>query len=93
MTRRRPRRARAEVSRLPAVVGSETTERRSDGDWIVRRISGAAARKQYRCPGCEQEIRPATPHVVCWPDDRIADRRHWHTVCWTRRDRRIQPGR
>ena len=30
---------------------------------------GAAASglKTYRCPGCDQEIRPATPHVVSWP--------------------------
>ncbi|WP_322749630.1 MULTISPECIES: hypothetical protein [unclassified Frankia] len=94
MTRRRSRRARPERPPLPpAVVGAETIEQRADGDWIVRRISGAAARKYYRCPGCQQEILPATPHVVCWRDDHIAERRHWHTACWTRRDRRtIPPG-
>jgi hypothetical protein len=38
-----------------------------DGDWVVRPVSGAAAVETYRCPGCDQEIRPGTPHVVAWP--------------------------
>ena len=45
-----------------------------------------ASTKPYRCPGCDQEIRPATPHVVAWPAGRArgrrSDRRHWHTACW-----------
>ncbi|SBW28268.1 MULTISPECIES: hypothetical protein [Protofrankia] len=93
MTRRRSRRVRAQAPQPPVIVGSEITERHPDGDWIVRRVSGAAAYKYYRCPGCEQEILPATPHVVCWLDDQVADRRHWHTICWTRRDRRNPSGR
>lgn len=41
---------------------------------MVRSISGAAATKTYRCPGCRQEIPPGTPHVVAWPagDDTAA---------------------
>ncbi len=65
-----------------------------DGDWHVRPISGAAATKNYRCPGCQQEIRPGTPHVVAWRDDVPGGaelRRHWHTPCWNARDRR-RPG-
>ncbi|KLL12735.1 hypothetical protein BL254_07975 [Protofrankia sp. BMG5.30] len=97
MTRSRSRRARAQgraqTPRAPVIVGSETTEQHPDGDWVVRRVSGAAAWKRYRCPGCEQEIVPATPHVVCWPDEQVADRRHWHTICWTHRGRRNPPGR
>ena len=31
-------------------------------------MPGAAATKAYRCPGCNQLIPPATPHVVAWPD-------------------------
>jgi hypothetical protein len=63
-------------------------------DWVARRISGSASTKAYRCPGCDQEIRPATPHVVAWPAgvegeaSRLEDRRHWHTPCWDARDRR-----
>ena len=60
-------------------------------DWVVQRITGSASTKNYRCPGCNQEIRPATPHVVAWPYDdhtdheaRVSDRRHWHTPCWER---------
>ena len=77
---RRPRAAAGRVETHP------------DGDWVVRRITGSASTKAYRCPGCDQEIRPATPHVVAWPTDEDADglgeRRHWHTPCWAARDRR-----
>ncbi|HSK58625.1 MAG TPA: hypothetical protein VK935_06180 [Actinomycetospora sp.] len=42
---------------------------REEGGWVVRSISGTAATKSYRCPGCEQEIPAGTPHVVAWPAD------------------------
>ncbi len=64
-------------------------------EWVSRRVTGSASTKAYRCPGCDQEIRPATPHVVAWPLESgrgLEDRRHWHTACWTARDRR-PPGR
>ncbi|WP_231988178.1 hypothetical protein [Nakamurella panacisegetis] len=54
-------------------------------------MTGAAAVKAYRCPGCQQLIPPGTPHLVVWPewvaDDvgGVSDRRHWHTACWQRR--------
>jgi hypothetical protein len=66
-------------------------EEHPDGDWIVRRISGQTSTKSYRCPGCDQEVGPGTPHVVAWPADRpdaASHRRHWHTPCWEARDRR-----
>jgi hypothetical protein len=66
-------------------------EEHGDGEWVVRRITGAGATKTYRCPGCDQEIRPATPHVVAFPADdygNVEDRRHWHTPCWQARGRR-----
>jgi hypothetical protein len=86
----------------PAALGRGVARRasRPDGDWLVRTVTGAAAAKTYRCPGCDHEIRPATPHVVAWPDDGsdallreaggsgLGDRRHWHTACWRARDRR-----
>lgn len=62
-----------------------------DGDWHVRTITGAAATKTYRCPGCQQEIRPGTAHVVAWRADRHDGdefRRHWHTPCWSTRSTR-----
>jgi len=76
---------------------------REEGGWLVRSISGTAATKAYRCPGCDQEIPPGTPHVVAWPagdgaersstsgvpeeGGGIVERRHWHTGCWRRRSR------
>jgi hypothetical protein len=59
-------------------------------DYAVRPVTGSATSKTYRCPGCDQEIRPGTPHVVTWPvgDPDAAYRRHWHTACWQARDRR-----
>ena len=66
-----------------------------DGEWVVQNITGSASTKMYRCPGCDQEIRPATPHIVAWPfdtgagdDTRLQERRHWHTPCWNSRGRR-----
>ena len=66
-----------------------------DGEWIVRSITAAGATKAYRCPGCEQEIRPGVAHVVAWRADRHDGeelRRHWHTPCWTARSRRRPSG-
>jgi hypothetical protein len=88
---------------LPAGPRPERVEEAADGDWVVRAVPGAtgSGSKTYRCPGCDQEIRPATPHVVSWPAyPRDSDlepwdtasaadlRRHWHTACWRARDRR-----
>jgi hypothetical protein len=43
----------------------------------------------YRCPGCDQLIPAGVPHVVAWRADGSGDdRRHWHTACWTGRERR-----
>ncbi len=77
----------------PARLGPPRTEEWPDGVWIVRPVPGAAATKLYRCPGCDQEIRPGTGHVVVWPAETpgLAERRHWHNACWQRRPRR--PGR
>ncbi len=64
-------------------------------EYVVRPVTGSAATKPYRCPGCDQLIRPATPHVVAWPvlpstfgGSGLDERRHWHTACWRARDRR-----
>ncbi len=62
-----------------------------DGPWTVRMIPDGGAVKAYRCPGCDQEIRPGVAHVVAWPDEGlgdVTDRRHWHTGCWRAKDRR-----
>ena len=64
---------------------------------MVRRVTGSAATKPYRCPGCQQVIRPATPHTVAWPvlpatfasgATGLDERRHWHNACWAAREHR-----
>ncbi|MFM9135950.1 MAG: hypothetical protein ACKOT0_11080 [bacterium] len=83
MSRRRPARRTARPDRADPI------EEHPDGDWYVRSITGSSSTKTYRCPGCDHEILPATPHVVAWPVHAGAeDRRHWHTACWRARDRR-----
>jgi len=54
----------------------------------VRRIQPYAAEKEYRCPGCNQEIFAGTGHVVVVPLSTPSERRHWHLACWDRRGRR-----
>lgn len=63
--------------------------RRRDGDYYVRYISGAAAAKEYSCPGCGLSIDAGTAHIVAWRADSIlgdeyaaSERRHWHSHCW-----------
>jgi hypothetical protein len=99
---RMPGRRRGDAPRRgPLTGGNETVEEALDGDWVVRRLTGSATSKTYRCPGCDHEIRPATPHLVTWPAyPRDSDlepwditaaaewRRHWHATCWRARDRR-----
>lgn len=66
-------------------------ETHTDGDWVVQSISGSTSVKEYRCPGCDMEIKPATPHIVAWPQEDVEQRRHWHTACWKKRSHR-RPG-
>jgi hypothetical protein len=71
------------------------TESEPDGEWVVRSVPGASSVRAYRCPGCDQEILPAVPHVVAWPAGEwgtVDDRRHWHAACWAARAHR-RPGR
>jgi len=69
----------------PPIGRPETIEEAADGDWVVRSLTGSASTKPYRCPGCDQEIRPATPHVVSWPayprdsDSGSGDGTRWDT--------------
>ncbi len=53
----------------------------------VRRVQPYDARKTYRCPGCDHEIRPGMGHVVVVPPLHPEDRRHWHNPCWERAGR------
>jgi hypothetical protein len=88
---RKHRRRPEEVKELGPTQASRKVESHPDGDWIVQRTTGSAATKPYRCPGCDQLIPPATPHVVAYPAEDpkgLEHRRHWHTPCWSARDRR-----
>ncbi|MGB6164058.1 MAG: hypothetical protein WCF33_24235 [Pseudonocardiaceae bacterium] len=86
------RHARSAVSPPPATgAGWAHPESGPDGEWLVRTVPGEQAVKNYRCPGCDHEIAAGTVHVVAWPAGECgssADRRHWHTGCWTARTRR-----
>jgi hypothetical protein len=82
-----------------ATAGGRRTESFRGATWVVRPVSGPRAVKAYRCPGCDQEIRSGVPHVVVWPfdgpaafGDGVGDRRHWHTPCWSARERRGRRG-
>ena len=47
----------------------------------VRHVGGE---KEYRCPGCDHEVRAGIWHLVVVPQDDPDARRHWHTECWRR---------
>lgn len=62
--------------------------------WSIRHVQGTDSGREFRCPGCQQQIAAATPHTVVWPQEAMQgldNRRHWHTTCWAARDRR-RPG-
>ena len=57
-------------------------------EYVVRRVTGSASTKPYRCPGCHQVIRPGdAAHgglagaavVVLLDATGLDERRHWHT--------------
>ena len=66
----------------------EAIEEHDEGIYTVRKITGSTSNKPYRCPGCDQLIPTATPHIVAWIHDDVDTRRHWHTPCWKNKDKR-----
>lgn len=85
-----PRKARRRDETPPPlrIGGWAAQESHPDGDWMVRAITAEAAVKEYRCPGCQQEVRPGIAHIVAWRPGEEDNRRHWHTPCWRARSRR-----
>ena len=60
-------------------------------------MTARKAEKAYICPGCSTAVLPGIAHLVVWADDHIfgaaaglAERRHWHTNCWTSRNFRYR---
>ena len=66
----------------------DEVEEHGDGIYVVRKITGSSSNKPYRCPGCDQVIPMATPHTVAWLEHDAETRRHWHTICWSKRNQR-----
>ena len=62
----------------------------SPAGWVVRSVQPARATKEYRCPGCNQEIRPGIGHVVAWEIADEEGRRHWHRGCWDSHRKRLR---
>lgn len=50
----------------------------------LRHVQPFRASKNYVCPGCNQEVRAGTGHVVIVPLSAADLRRHWHTPCFER---------
>ena len=80
-----------------ARAGIARRESAPDGDWMVRTMTARKAEKQYICPGCSTAILPGIAHLVVWSDNHLfgqaaglAERRHWHTNCWTTRTYRYR---
>jgi hypothetical protein len=85
-----PRKNKRRDDPAPAPAGS-TRHEYIEGDFRVRHLTGETSTKTYRCPGCDQEIKPGTAHVVVWPLEEFwadGDRRHWHASCWKARQNR-----
>lgn len=67
---------------------NQVFEEHEDGLYVVRQLTGSSSTKAYRCPGCDQIIPMATPHIVAWREEEEDNRRHWHKACWKNRTNR-----
>jgi hypothetical protein len=83
-TRPKKKRGRAVEEADPEPLRAPDVAAGAPEGWQVRVVQPASAVKEYRCPGCNQQIRPGTRHVVAWREDAPDERRHWHLPCWQR---------
>ncbi|MDP1851590.1 MAG: hypothetical protein Q8K48_04150 [Candidatus Planktophila sp.] len=67
---------------------NQSFEEHQEGLYTVRKLTGSGSNKPYRCPGCDQMIPLAVPHIVAWLEDDQESRRHWHSACWSKKDQR-----
>ena len=77
--------------------GFARRESAPDGEWSVRPVTAGRAEKTYICPGCSTAVLPGVAHLVVWSESHLfgaaaglAERRHWHTNCWTSRSFRYR---
>lgn len=93
--RNRPRRDTPRGNPGRALDRGVRTEAYAGQRWMVRPLVGNDQGRSYICPGCQVSLPSSIAHVVVWPAEGlgdVTDRRHWHTPCWTARDRRPPRG-
>ncbi len=83
-----PKNKRPKRQNLEITASNQRFEEHSEGLYTVRNLTGSGATKPYRCPGCDHMIPLATPHIVAWLEDDEEGRRHWHSTCWAKKDKR-----
>lgn len=83
----RPHRDISSMSVFPGTTTQEGPSWDFGRPYKVRIIAAPQAKKNYICPGCQGDIFPGHSHIVAWPEfnEKINDRRHWHTRCWENR--------
>lgn len=76
----------------PLLTSFARTDSKHDGTWLLQQMPAGRSEKTYVCPGCQRDIPIGLQHVVVWPNTApigtssgVDHRRHWHTICWTRR--------
>ena len=86
-SRRRPYEQEYRPLDLERASGGRRQDQRDGVGWTVQSVRSSD--KAYRCPWCNQEVAPGTPHVVAWANESLFGaqaaldaRRHWHTGCW-----------
>ncbi|MGO9559323.1 MAG: hypothetical protein ACLPQS_06045 [Acidimicrobiales bacterium] len=77
--------------RVPGTAASFVEDPLTGRTSELQRVQPYQARKEYICPGCNQEIRIGTGHVVVVPLNEPESRRHWHTPCQVRAFRHGMP--
>jgi len=83
-----PKNKRPKSEDREIATSNQSFEEHNEGLYTVRKLTGSGSTRPYRCPGCDQVIPLATPHIVAWLDDEEDNRRHWHSTCWSKKDKR-----